>query len=140
MRHALIGGGAALVGLLGALAAWAALAPLPAGPREVVYVIPRGTAVQQSLGADPSVLPSVMRFTVGLRDVLVLRNEDEVAATFGPVRLEPGQTYRVPFRAPASFQFACSVHRQGAVEIVVSNPPRRGWERLQWRVLNLIGS
>ncbi len=136
----LIAGGVAVAGLLAVAAAWAAFAPLPAGPREVVYVIPKGTAVQQSLGANPSVLPAVMRFTIGIRDVLVLRNEDDAAATFGPVRLEPGQTYRVPFRTPTSFQFACSVHREGAVGIVVSAPPRPGWERLQWRTLNLISS
>lgn len=140
MRGVLIAGGVSITGLLVIASAWAAFAPLPAGPREVVYVIPKGTAVRQSLGANPSVLPAVMRFTIGVRDVLVLRNEDDVAATFGPVRLEPGQTYRVPFRAPTSFQLACSVHREGQVEIIVSAPPRQGWERLQWRTWNLIGS
>jgi hypothetical protein len=136
----LAAGGAGAAALLGAIAAWAALAPLPAGPREVVYAIPRGTAVQQSLGASPSVLPAVMRFTLGVRDVLVLRNEDDVPATFGPVRLEPGQTYRVPFHTATAFRLACSVHRDGAVEIVVSAPPRPGWERITWRVRNLAGS
>jgi hypothetical protein len=136
----LLPGGVGAAGLLAAIAAWAAFAPLPAGPREVVYVIPKGTAVQQSLGASPSVLPAVMRFTLGVRDVLVLRNEDDVPATFGPVRLEPGQTYRVPFHAPTAFQLACSVHRDGAVGIVVSAPPRPGWERLRWRAMNLTGS
>ncbi len=92
------------------------------------------------MGAKPTVLPAVMRFTIGVRDVLVLRNEDDVAATFGPVRLEPGQTYRVPFRAPTSFQLACSVHREGEVGIIVSAPPSRGWERLHWRARHLMGS
>ena len=81
-----------------------------------------------------------MRFTIGVRDVLVLRNEDDVAATFGPVRLEPGQTYRVPFRAPTSFQLACSVHRESEVGITVRAPPSRGWERLHWRARHLMGS
>lgn len=140
MRRVAIAGGLAITFVAVALAAWAAFAPLPQGSREAVYVIPKGTAVQQSLGANPSVLPTVMRFTIGVRDVLVLRNEDDVAATFGPVRLEPGQTYRVPFRAPTSFQLACSVHREGEVGIIVSAPPPRGWERLQWRARHLMGS
>ena len=139
MARVAIAGGLAAALLLTAIVAWAALAPLPGGAREVVYVIPKGTASRQALGMTPAVLPDVMRFTVGVRDVLVLRNEDDVAATFGPVRLEAGQTYRVPFRTPTRFQLACSVHEGGQVGIVVTAAPRRGWERVQWRVLNLIG-
>lgn len=136
-RAVLAGSGAALAVLLG-FAAWAALAPLPAGPREVTYAIPRGTAARQARGADVRVLPDVLRFTVGVRDVLVLRNDDEAAATLGPVRLEPGQTYRLPFRAPVTFQLACSVHREGSVSIVVSAAPPRGWARLSWRATELL--
>jgi hypothetical protein len=134
-----IAGGAAVAVLVALAAGWAALAPLPDGPREVVYVIPKGTAVRQALGMRPAVLPDVMRFTVGVRDVLVLRNEDDAVATFGPVRLEAGQTYRVPFRAPAQFQLACSAHADGQVGIVVTAAPERGWRRVRWRLLNLIG-
>jgi len=115
-------------------AAWAALAPLPAGPREVVYVIPRGTAARQATGAAPPTLPSSMRFTLGVRDVLVLRNEDDAPATIGPVILGPGQTYRVPFREPASFQLACSLHPEGQIAVVVEPAPPPGWRRLLWRL------
>ncbi|MGH7333120.1 MAG: cupredoxin domain-containing protein [Candidatus Rokuibacteriota bacterium] len=132
-------GGVAAVLCLLVLAAWAAFVGLPEGRREAVYVIPKGTARQQALGVKPSVLPDVMRFTLGVRDVLVLRNEDDGAATFGPVLLEPGQTYRVPFRTATTFQLACSVHEGGQVGIVVTPAPREGWDRLQWRVMNLIG-
>lgn len=138
MRRVLVAGGGTLL-LLG-LAAWAALAPLPEGPREVTYAIPRGTAARQARGATVSVLPDVLRFTVGVRDVLVLRNEDDTAATLGPVRLEPGQTYRLPFRTPVAFQLACSVHREGAVAIVVNAPPARGWDRLRWRAAELLAA
>jgi len=128
---------AATVGVLAlafGAAAWAALAPLPAGPREVVYVIPRGTAARQATGAAPPTLPSSMRFTLGVRDVLVLRNEDDAPATLGPVILAPGQTYRVPFREPATFQLACSLHRDGQIAIVVEPAPPPGWRRLLWRL------
>jgi hypothetical protein len=138
MRVATAVGTAALL-VLAAWAGWAAFAGLPQGPREAEYVIPKGTAARQSLGMTPAVLPDVMRFTLGVRDVLVLRNEDEVAATFGPVRLEPGQTYRVPFRTATAFQLACSVHGGGQVGIVVTAAPPPGWARLHWRFLNLIG-
>jgi hypothetical protein len=140
MKRVVAVSGGVLVVLLLSLAAWASFAPLPHGPREVTYVIPKGTAVRQSLGVNPSVLPDVMRFTLGVRDVLVLRNEDDAAATFGPVRLEPGQTYRVPFRTPTTIQLACSVHREGEIAIIVSAPPRPGWDRLWWRARRLVGS
>jgi hypothetical protein len=125
--------GVVLVAALGA-ALWAALAPLPAGPREVVYVIPKGAAARQAAGATAPTLPSSMRFTLGVRDVLVLRNEDDAPATFGPVVLAPGQTYRVPFREPARFQLACSLHPDGQIAIVVEPAPAPGWRRLLWRL------
>jgi len=121
-----------------ALAAWGALAPLPSGSRELTFVVPRGTAARQAAGA-PSAMPSVLRFTVGVRDTLVLKNEDDVPATFGPVLLAPGQTYRVPFRSPAEFQMGCSLHGDGRVTIVVVPAPARGWARLRWRLAELTG-
>jgi hypothetical protein len=80
-----------------------------------------------------------MRFTIGVRDVLVLRNEDDQPQSFGPVRLAPGQTYRVPFSAPATFDFACSAHDEGQITIQVEREPARGWRRLRWRVAGLLG-
>lgn len=122
----------AVIALAGVL--WAALAPLPAGSREVVYVIPPGTAARQAAGENPAVFPQRMRFTIGVRDVLVIRNDDDREATFGPVLLAPGQTYRVPFRNPAEFQLACSVHRGGEVAVVVVPAPAPGLARLRWRL------
>jgi hypothetical protein len=80
-----------------------------------------------------------MRFTIGVRDVLVLRNEDDQPQHFGPVLLAPGQTYRVPFSAPATFDFACSAHDDGQLTIVVEREPVPGWRRLQWRMAGLLG-
>jgi hypothetical protein len=102
-----------------------------------VYTVPRGGAAQASAGGG-SIFPSRLRFTVGVRDVLVLRNEDDVPASFGPVRLEPGQTYRVPFHAPAEFQLACSLHPAGQVSIVVVPMPAPGLARLRWRLAEVM--
>jgi hypothetical protein len=113
-------------------AAWAAWAPLPPEPREVLYVIPTGTAARQARGEPVNVLPSRMRFTLG--DVLVLRNEDDRSVSFGPAVLSAGQTYRVPLRVPIEFQLACSVHPAGAITIEVAPPPAPGWPRLRWRL------
>jgi hypothetical protein len=127
---------AAALGLALALAAgWAALAPLPPMPRERVYVIPKGTGARQAAGQRVSPLPSRIRLLLGVQDVLVLRNEDEVPQSFGPIQLRPRQTYRVPFQVAATFDFACSVHENGQVAVVVQRPPAAGWERLGWRLM-----
>jgi hypothetical protein len=77
--------------------------------------------------------------TIGVRDVLVIKNEDDQPQTFGPVLLAPGQTYRVPFSAPATFDLACSAHEAGQLTIVVEREPVPGWRRLRWRVGGLLG-
>lgn len=120
-----------------AVGGWAAVAPLPGGTREVVYTVPRG-GTARAVAGNGSIFPSRLRFTVGVRDVLVLRNEDDVPASFGPVRLEPGQTYRVPFHAPAEFELACSLHPAGQVSIVVVPTPPPGLARLGWRLAEVM--
>jgi hypothetical protein len=129
---------AAVIGVL-AIAGWAAFAPLPALPRERVYVIPKGTAARQAAGERVTPIPSRIRLLLGVQDVLVLRNEDEVPQAFGPIQLRPGQTYRVPFQVPATFDFACSVHEDGEVAIIVEGVPAPGWARLRWRVAEALG-
>lgn len=134
----LIVAAAVSVALVGLAALVAALAPLPSGRREQTYVIPRGTAARREAGEAVSPLPLRLRFTVGVRDVLVLRNDDVVGQSFGPVRLAPGQTYRVPFRTPAEFQLSCSAHASGQVTVSVEPAPAAGWARLRWRILGLL--
>jgi hypothetical protein len=123
------------IGLAGVAAGvWAAFAPVPPGPREVVLVIPKGTAARIAAGEKAQALPSRIRLTVGVRDLLVIRNEDDQPQSLGPVLLAAGQTYRVPFSAPATFDFACSAHDEGQITIVVAPAPSRGWQRLVWRL------
>jgi hypothetical protein len=120
-----------------ATAGWAAFMPLPPMPRERVYVIPKGTGARQAAGQPVSPVPSHIHLWIGVQDVLVLRNDDDVPQSFGPIQLRPGQAYRVPFQAPATFDFACSVHEDGQVTIVVERAPTSAWARLRWRLLSL---
>jgi hypothetical protein len=117
--------------------AWAALAPLPAGPRELVYVIPAGTAARQARGERVSALPSMVRLTLGVQDVLIIKNEDGAEQRIGPALLGPGQTYRLPFRAPAEIPLMCSAHADGQLTIVVEAAPGPGPGRLRWRLRRL---
>jgi len=132
-----IGGCLLLLG--GALVAlgWAALAPMaPLAPsaREAVYVIPKGTAARSAAGEISSGLPSWIHLRLGVRDILVLRNDDERAQQFGPVQLAPGQTYRFTFDQPEVLQLTCSFHQGIGFVIFVDPPLSPGWERLLWRL------
>jgi hypothetical protein len=41
--------------------------------------------------------------TIGVKDVLVLQNQDDVPQLFGPVLIMPGQSLRLPFARPSRF-------------------------------------
>ena len=129
----------AAAGLAIALAsiAWAALAPLPVGSHALTFVIPPGTAARLRAGEAASVLPSPIHLIVGVRDVLVLTNDDDVIHQVGPIILGSRQTYRIPFRKPGRFQYACSLHAAGTLALVIDPPPAAGLERLRWRLAQL---
>jgi hypothetical protein len=126
-------GGIGLVIALGALA-WAAFAPLPETGAAVTFVIPPGTAARLKVGEPITVLPSPIHLIVGVRDVLVITNDDEVIHQVGPIILGYRQTYRIPFRKPGRFQYACSLHATGTLSLVIAPPPAAGVERLRWRL------
>lgn len=135
-RRTFIAAGAVLVIALAA-AAWAAFAPLPAGARTLTFVIPPGTAARLKAGEPLAVLPSRIHLTVGVRDVLVLTNDDDTIHQVGPIILGSRQTYRIPFRRAGRFQYACSLHAGGALDLVVAPEPAAGLARLRWRLAQL---
>jgi hypothetical protein len=114
--------------------AWAAFGPLPRGSRALTYVIPPGTAARLKAGETLTVLPSPVRLTLGVRDLLVLTNDDVVVHQLGPVILGPRQTYRIPFRRPGRFQYACSLHAAGTLTLLIEPEPALGLARLRWRL------
>lgn len=119
-------------GMLGALA-WAALAPVPVGSREQLFEIPHGTWARRMSGDLVEILPAEIRLTLGVRDVLLLRNLDEVPQVFGPTLMMPGQSFRLPFEVASSYQFACTAHASGQMTVVVEPRPDSPWSRLAWR-------
>jgi predicted pyridoxine 5'-phosphate oxidase superfamily flavin-nucleotide-binding protein len=125
---------AAVVTLTLAAVVWAAFAPLATASRELTFVIPPGTAARLKEGTPLTVLPSPIQLTVGVRDVLVITNDDEVVHQVGPIILGPRQTYRIPFRRPGRFQYACSLHATGALTLFIDAEPAAGLERLRWRL------
>ena len=113
---------------------WAALTPLPPDSREALYVIPKGTWMRRMAGENLDILPQELRLVLGVRDILVLRNDDDVPQVFGPVLVMPGQSFTMPFRQASTYQFACTLHASGQLTVIVESAPAIGWERVRLRM------
>ena len=118
---------------LGALG-WAGFAPLDVPSRDELFEIPKGTYARRMAGNKVEILPSQVRLTLGLNDVLMLRNLDDVPQVFGPTIMMPGQSFRLPFEKAAEYQFACTAHASGQMTIVVEEEPVMPWSRIHWRI------
>jgi hypothetical protein len=112
---------------------WAGFAPVSVHSRDEVFEIPKGTYARRMAGNKVEILPSKIRLTLGLNDVLVLRNLDEVPQVFGPSIMMPGQSLRLPFEKASEYQFACTAHVSGQMTIVVEPEPVTPWARIHWR-------
>jgi len=116
---------------------WAALAPIEPASREELFEIPHGTWARRMTGEKIDILPDTIRLTLGVKDVLLLRNADEVPQMFGPTLIMPGQSFRLPFATASTYNFACTGHASGQLNVIVEPTPARGWETLRWRLRNL---
>lgn len=121
-------------------AAWASFTPIRTNSRDVLFEIPKGTWARRMAGNKVEILPSRIRLTLGLRDILVLRNLDDVPQIFGPTLMMPGQSFRLPFAVASDYQFACTAHASGQMTIIVDPRPESAWARLQWRLRQLPGA
>src|SRR5580692_2608677 len=113
--------------------AWAALSPIRSTSHDVVFEIPKGTFARRMAGNKVEILPSRIRLTLGLKDVLVLKNLDDVPQVFGPILMMPGQSFRLPFAVASDYQFACTAHASGQMTVIVDAMPVSAWGRLLWR-------
>jgi hypothetical protein len=113
---------------------WAGFAPLRVASHDELFEIPKGTYARRMAGDKVEILPSRIRLTLGLNNVLLLRNLDEVPQVFGPTIMMPGQSFRLPFEKASSYQFACTAHASGQMTIVVEPEPVMPWSRIHWRV------
>jgi hypothetical protein len=124
---------AALGAAASGAAAWAAFTPVTFASREETFEIPKGTWARRMAGNKVEILPSRVFLTLGLRDVLLLKNRDDVPQIFGPTLMMPGQSFRLPFEVASSYQFACTAHASGQMTVVVDERPDTPWRRLVWR-------
>jgi hypothetical protein len=112
--------------------AWGALAPVGDEWREEIHVIPKGTWARRSAGEKFDVLPDQIHLTLGVKDVLVMKNQDDVPQMFGPVLIMPGQNFRLPFGVATRYDFACTAHVSGQLTVFVKPKPA-WWDLLQLR-------
>jgi hypothetical protein len=126
-----------IVVALGA-AVWAAFTPVTFGSREETFEIPKGTWARRMAGNKVEILPSRVFLTLGIRDVLLLMNKDDVPQIFGPTLMMPGQSFRLPFEVASSYQFACTAHASGQMTVVVDEQPDTPWRRLVWRTRRIL--
>ena len=113
--------------------AWAAFTPVTFASREETFEIPKGTWARRMAGNKVEILPAQIFLTVGIRDVLLLKNMDDVPQIFGPTLMMPGQSFRLPFEVASRYQFACTAHASGQMTVVVDEQPDTAWRRLLWR-------
>ena len=114
--------------------AWAMLAPLSSASRDRLFEIPAGTWERRMQGDKRDILPSTIRLTLGVQDVLLLRNKDKVPQLFGPVLIMPGQDFRLPFETVSENEFNCTAHSSGSMKVIVDPYPEPGLARLRWRL------
>ena len=120
-RHwplAALGAGLSLVLL------WGMLAPLRGASNEMLLEV---------RGPDA---PSALRLTLGVQDVLLVKNATGKALVFGPVQLAPGAEFRLPVEEAGQQDIPCPALRGGALRLSVVPMPDPGLERLRWRLGN----
>jgi hypothetical protein len=115
-------------------------APIHSASRDEVFAIPKGTWARRMSGDKVEILPDHIRLTLGVRDILVLQNQDDVPQIFGPTLMMPGQSFRLPFERAAEYTFACTAHASGQMTIVVEANPTTPWARIRWRSVRLLGA
>ena len=117
--------------------ALAAFLPVRFDSREETFEIPKGTWARRMAGDPVEILPAEIFLTLGVRDVLQLRNLDDVPQVFGPTLMMPGQSFKLPFEVASSYSFACTAHASGQMTVVVQPQPDSPLGRLRWRATTL---
>jgi hypothetical protein len=129
-----------VLAVLAGVTLWAAFAPIENSSREEHFKIPKGTWARRMAGDKVEIKPSEIQLTLGLRDVLVLENHDDVPQIFGPTLMMPGLNFKLPFAQASTYTFACTAHASGQMTIVVDEFPSAPWSRVAWRAKHLFRS
>lgn len=91
--------------------------------RTVTFVIPAGAAAGQTVVA----FPNEVVLTVGLKDTIVIENQDDEIHLFGPFVVAPRSTVTKQFKTPALYQGECTFHQARQMTLVVEPAPWTRW-------------
>lgn len=80
--------------------------------------------------------PAAVRLTLGVQDVLLLRNRTGAPLVFGPVQLAPGGEFRLPVEEAGEQDILCPALPGGVLRVRVVPMPDPGLDRLRWRLAN----
>jgi hypothetical protein len=116
---------AALGGGLLLLLLWGMLWPLRGRSHELPLEVRHGRDT-----------PSAVRLTLGVQDVLLLRNGTGAPLVFGPVQLAPGGEFRLPVEEAGEREIPCPALPGGVLRVRVVPMPDPGLDRLRWRLGN----
>ncbi len=75
-------------------------------PETVELVIPAGTAAKVDAGEEAPGIPDELSFVLG--DTLLVRNQDEVDHTLGPLYIPAGTSAMLTLEEPENFALTCS--------------------------------
>jgi hypothetical protein len=105
---------------------WGMLWPLRGDSHELPLDVRRGQHT-----------PTAVRLTLGVQDVLLLRNGTGAPLVFGPVQLAPGGEFRLPVEEAGEQEIPCPALPGGVLRVRVVPMPDPGMERLRWRLAGL---
>ncbi len=91
--------------------------------RTVIYVIPPGTSQQLAAGGQAINIPSEIILTVGIRDTLIIENQDDVVHAFGPFTILPHTTLTKRFTTPRTYVNVCTLHPNQEMVVIINPAP-----------------
>jgi hypothetical protein len=87
--------------------------------RRLVITIPAGAAERIAAGDAQDLPPHEIELVLGVRDVLVIQNQDTAWHQVGPYRIAPGRTLVQRFATPGVIQQSCTMTSSREVQIVI---------------------
>ena len=91
--------------------------------RTVTFVIPPGTNAELAAGRKLVTFPQEVVLTIGLKDTLIIENQDDAVHVFGPFSILPHTTLTKRFKSPRVYENACTFHQDRLMRVVVNSAP-----------------
>ena len=91
--------------------------------RTATFIIPPGTSKNIQTGQAEIEIPDEINLTLGIKDTIVIENQDDVIHSFGPFVVGPHSTLTKKFDVPVVYKGACTFHPEQQMRLVVNPAP-----------------